>query len=294
MADFKYGQEEVKSPQGRFPHSGFRDALWIMMEPLKLESQSTAGRGGTIKIDRTVKSPTFKFLAPENIAETISHDWEAYDSMQSRLMEKYKSAMKLGEDIRAIKRIGVKKILSDISKGDSTGEKISNVIGNLNIGTNVIKAKVDTPMAYVTSNRRQWDLTFQLAAWSSPFEEVVKPVKELMKYSSPAQGSGQIAIEFPWIFKVSTYPEGLILVNHAALTSVQPTWKAPYRDGFPTSCELLLVFKDLSPLFRNTIQYGGIINVVKPKKPETKPETKNTVKKPYNQKLGNVDYDVTI
>ena len=301
MVDFKYGQEKVKSPQGNFPHSGFKDALWIIMKPLKLESQNTTGRGGSIKIDRTEKGkgPTFKFLAPDNIAETVAHEWGNYDSMQSRLMEKYKSAMKLGEDVRAIKNIGVKKIISDISKGDTTGEKISSVIGNLNVGTNVVKAKVDTPLAYVTSNRRQWDLTFNMAAWSDPYKEIVKPVKELMKYSSPAQGKGQIAFEFPWIFKLSSEPGGLILADHAALTSVQPTWKAPYRNGFPTSCELLLVFMDLSPLFRNTIQYGGIINVIKPKIPEAKPIIKKPMKKPiikkvYNQGLGNINYDVNI
>ena len=37
---------------------------------------------------------------------------------------------------------------------------------------------------------------------------------------------------------------------------------APYIKGRPTRCELTLSFVDMSPLFEQTIDVGGIINVV--------------------------------
>ena len=35
----------------------------------------------------------------------------------------------------------------------------------------------------------------------------------------------------------------------------------PYIKGLPSRCELTLQFKDMSPLFKETIERGGIINV---------------------------------
>lgn len=255
------GQGLIQRPKKGFPHTGFKDLMWIKIEALRLQSQSTGGRGGSIKIDR--RGATFKFIAPEEIQETIQHEWEAYESMQSRLMEKYKAAIKIGEDIRGLKKIGGKKVLEGLASEGDIGNKISSAIGNIDLSTNIPKVKVDTPLVYTESTRREWNLDFRLASYTiNTYDEVVMPVKELMKYSSPSFGGSQINIEFPWIFRLSTEPGNLILAKHAALIAVQPTWKAPYRNGSPSSCDLTLTFKDLSPLFKETIEKGGIINVI--------------------------------
>jgi len=261
---FKYGRSElVQRPKMGFPHAGFgSNALWIKMQAVELQSQNTANRGGSIQTG--MYGPIFKFIAPENINETVSHSWEAYESMQSRLAEKIKGVARISEDAKGLKSLAGKLKIDDLSKNNVGGLSETNMLGamaKLNLGTNIPKVKVDTPLVYTASERRQWNLTFQLASYRDPLDEVVDPIRELMKYSSPSLGSSQVHIKFPWIFKITTEPEGLLVVNHSALTSVQPTWKAPYIDGYPTSVELTLTFMDLSPLFKETIQRGGIIKV---------------------------------
>lgn len=258
---FKYGRNEiVQRPKIGFPHAGFgKTGLWVKMQAIQLQSQSSKGRGGAIRTG--MYGPVFKFLAPETIAEQANHNWEEYESMTSRLAEKIKSLTKTKEDIRGIKELfggDLKKVLGGIGGNLSLAR-----LGGANFGSNIPKVKVDTPLVYTSSARREWNLEFILASWKDAKDEIVDPVKELMKYSSPSMGQGNISIEFPWIFKITTEPDGLFTVNHAALEAVQPTWKAPYIDGNPTQCDLTLVFKDLSPLFRKTIVEGGIIKVGK-------------------------------
>jgi len=270
MTDFKKRSGETyQNPTGKsFPHSGFKDAMWVHMTPKHIMSQTTANRGGTIRYDSV--GPTFKFLAPENIAETITHSWEAYDSMQSRLMEKVKAGVKLSEDVRALKALGKgagstgKKVLKDLASGKDVGNTAMNTLSGLPLATRIPNAKVDTPLVYTTSGRREWNLTFFLASSSDPKKEIVEPIKELMKYSSPGLKKGSIFIDFPWVFQISTQPGELILAKAAALESVQPTWKTPYINGLPTNVELTLTFKDLSPLFRQTIEIGGLVTIIKP------------------------------
>ena len=50
-------------------------------------------------------------------------------------------------------------------------------------------------------------------------------------------------------------------MEYAAITSIQPTWKEPYRFGIPIVCELTISFTDMSPLFKKTLETGSIINV---------------------------------
>jgi len=85
-----------------------------------------------------------------------------------------------------------------------------------------------------------------------------------MKYSSP-ESTSSIGINLPYIFDISTSPASFIKSSYTALTAVQPTYKGPYIDGYPSMCDLSLSFTDLSPLFRKTIETGSLITVKKTK-----------------------------
>lgn len=263
-------KEIYKNPTGKnIPHAGFSDVLWIKMTARELKSQTSASRGGWNLGDI---GPTFKFIAPSDLPETISHSWEEYESMQSRLAEKVRGAVKIGEEAKGLSNLGkslgvdsAKKVLDMIKDSDKLGETAINALNNVSVSAPVRAVRVDTPLVYTSSSRRKWDLTFQLVSHDNPAEEVVKPVKQLMRYSSPEtttgldEASSNIFIKFPWIFDLRTEPGNLIISKYTALTAVQPTWKQPYVKGYPMSCELTLNFIDLSPLFGDLIEMSSKI-----------------------------------
>ena len=266
MADFVFTGTEVKRPFGKLkvPHGGIKfKALWVQMRPMKLENQSTAGRGGSITIGGS--GPTFKFLAPLDLAETVSHNWEAYESVQSRLAEKVRSVAKTVGEIEAIGKSFSVDNFKTLASSKGVNDFMSNVVSVVK-GSVVPKMKVDTPLVYTSSNRRTWIFDFQLVSEGiikeEPSKDIVDVVQDLMKYSSP-KSVGSININLPYIFNLSTTPVDFIKANYAALTAVQPTYKGPYFNGYPSTCNLQLTFKDLSPLFRKTIETGSIINVKK-------------------------------
>lgn len=285
--NFTYkGNALVRNPDFS-PFTQWKNATWIWMIPLKLENQNTGGRGGNITIGGENR-PTFAFLSPTSISENITHSWEGFDSIQSRLMGKVVAGAKLVEEAAAMKN-GMKKIINAGSQTDLGQGKIQsmtdaaiNQAGSIT-GSDVPKFKVDTPLRYMNSARREIVLEFILMSSAknvvvegssagargrgqtshSKITEVNDIVKDLMMYSSPAIKEGStIEYEFPYIWRLETVPKGFIVYNFCALTSVQPTWNAPYINGYPTWCNISLTFKDLSPLFRSTIKGGSAINVV--------------------------------
>jgi hypothetical protein len=257
--DLNWAHNLIQIPGDFFPHTNFKEALWILMIPKQLKGMNTAGRGGTLRIGKT--GTAFKFLAPETIIEAHNHDWQEYETIQSKLLQKivsYSTAYQQGSDIAA----GVKRELGKLFRAGKfpSGRQLLNAtIGASSVG--VPKYKVDTPLVYKNSQRRNWQLTFILADSVGGYK-IMSAVKQIQKYAAPSSRQDVLAIEFPWVFELRTVPEGLIQADFAALTSIQPSWMSPYIKGRPTRCELTLSFVDMSPLFEKTIESGGIINVI--------------------------------
>jgi hypothetical protein len=138
-------------------------------------------------------------------------------------------------------------------------QSISTMQGNLPF------TRVDAPLNYKSSNRRQFEFMLNLVAIKNRFKEVVEPVRFLQYLSSPQATSiektseegkmtsmGNTAIKPPWLFRITTVPEGTLFIKLAALTTVQPTFKGPWIAGVPTYCELRLSFMEYMPLFDKT------------------------------------------
>lgn len=265
----------IQIPGSFFPQANYKDALWITMTARQLKGMNTAGRGGTLRIGAT--GTQFKFLAPETIIESHNHDWEAYESIQAKLMQKI-ITYKIGWN--QVKDIGrnVSKEVHQLLKANKipTAEQLINSgINSASVG--VPKFKIDTPLVYKNSQRRNWQFTFVLAdAYGGKF--IMWAVKELEKYAAPSGEKDVIAIEFPWVFELRSIPEGLINCEFAAMTSIQPSWNAPYIKGRPSRCELTLSFIDMSPLFAQTIERGGIINVINSEATNPAPVPANQIK----------------
>lgn len=282
----------IQIPGDFFPHANFGwDALWVKITARQLLSQKTRSRGGSLQIGK--KGTTFKFLAPPQIVDVHNHNWEEYASIQSRFLQLVINAKiaadQGGQIVGDLKRqffqalSKIKKNISENRAARAAGKPpvhpvsfpgVSSLANTLYqtatqaADVAVPKYKQDTPLKYTGSSRRTYNLPFILAD-SKGGETVERAVNLLQSYAA-AESVSEYEINFPFIFEVQTEPFGLLKLNYAALESVLVTWNAPYRRGRGTWCELQLQFKDMSPLFRKTIEKGSIVKVNVP--PEIKKE----------------------
>jgi hypothetical protein len=274
--------EIVKRPYSLVPWSNpqwQKNAMWIHMKAKKITDQTTAGRGGSIA--GGADGAEFVFLGPDSISENIGHTWDEYDSIQSRVANKVRDAAKLGAELKSLGGGLSKFNVGDISKVftasmDNFGSAAETLVKgayNAVASHSIPKIKVDTPLYYGGSERRQLTLEFSLAVESveddersnprrsNPKRDVLDVVQDLMRYSA-ASSKGDVDIEFPYYFEVWSEPGRAINYTTAALMAVQPTWTGPWLGGYPIACKVSLVFKDISPLYRQTITRGSIINIV--------------------------------
>jgi len=238
-------------------------SVWISMKPRKIIDQYSKGAGTTIAMELNTE---FLFLAPLVLNENIVHHWEAYESVASRVAQKARSAIKLANETVAMGKVFGSAIESggfgtSIGKEGTSIEEAARSVYNTIPGSRIPSIKIDTPLYYNNSDRRQIAMEFQLFNETGKSDDLVKPIQELMKMSSPDLVS-DINIEFPYMWEVKTLPIQFLNYKTCALTAVQPIWQSPYVNHLPSSCALTLTFMDLSPLYAGTIEYGSIINVV--------------------------------
>ena len=127
--------------------------------------------------------------------------------------------------------------------------------------TSNAKYKVDTPLVYTGSQRRQISFTFVLQMWKDAYSDVLEPIHEFRKLSCAGiEGKSVDVIDWPAIFSVSTQPQGFVDIMDAALTDVQVTWGAGAQYGAmgnPRRAELTVTFLDLRPLYKSSWSQGG-------------------------------------
>lgn len=181
-------------------------------------------------------------VAPTDIDENIKHEWEEYDSIQGRIAEAL-----AGMHTGGMKAYTTTTEVVESTTGGKTGDimKDSSVV--------MAKYKVDSPLVYKGSTRREYTFTFPLMEWTDIGGDVIDPIADFRRYSCAAiGGSTTDAIEWPAIFSVVSTPYPFILIPDAALTDVQVRYSAPYKNGRPQKAELTLTFKDMRPLYRSS------------------------------------------
>ncbi|MFH1823640.1 MAG: hypothetical protein ABH873_00220 [Candidatus Firestonebacteria bacterium] len=231
-----------------FIDPGFK-GTWIRIISRGVEYQTALGTvdnpGGMILKD---PGPTWYYLAPPQIMETINNIWEPWETIASRL------AGRGIETVQMLKNIGgvIGAFGAGVFGGIGPGVKALTSMGRVNY-------KVDTPLVYTDTDRREWTLQFGLAAndlTNSFF--MLQGLKRLKAVSLPVKdvsGDINLGIELPYVFKLKSIVEGnetgdLINTYWSALTSLQPTYMAPYdENGSPMRIELTATFKELSPLY---------------------------------------------
>jgi len=235
-----------------FNVSGSFSGSWIRIGAYEAKYFTAYGsdndNGGLVVDDNEGES--WKFLSPPQILETVNHEWEPWETISSRLAGKAKDFKQFTEDVA-----GITRALMSQTKGVSVDKLFTN-LGSIEKA----KQKIDTPLVYSDSPRREYTFQFNLTAKTEEqSKKMLLSVRMLEMWSSPVK-DGVISIELPYVFKVQSLPltdpdmdvaEGVLVnLEYAALTSIQPTYMAPYdKNGYPMKIELTLTFKEISPLY---------------------------------------------
>jgi len=238
------------------------DILTVNIKSKKLTTLQGFTRGVDAIESTQGKRSEWKFLAPMEINEDITNNWEEYESMATKLAQK---TADISRQVAVAKGIGesVLKGTTDVAKGhtDVKGALRTAMSGaNQNL-VGLLDYRVDSPLVYKNSKRREYTLMFQLGVSDENTNEVniFNAIRELEKLSCPELDGEMINIDFPAIFNIRTDPVPIIKINYAALTGVQPVWKGPYRNGYPMFVDLSLTFTDIQPLYRKSFEQGGIV-----------------------------------
>lgn len=239
---------------------------WLVINAYKLKSQTTGLRGGGINIDPQPVD-TFEFLSPLEILENIQHTWETHESVASRIAA---TAISVAQGIRSFQEIhsaagGLAEVIKGLWSGGNgvTAKDASSALSHLAgyAGAEFPHMKIDNPLVYMNSQRREIELTFTLVSEKGdPKKYVVDPIKRLQELSCPDIGDG-VSLKPPHIFTIKTTGTEFINMTHSALRSVQPTYREPYYNGHPTRADLTLTFVELSPLYSDVIRGDTIITV---------------------------------
>lgn len=198
--------------------------LWIKLKPKSIKySKSDIFNVGDQVTTKSEGGP-IHLVAPESFMDQVNHTWEPLENVGSRLVDKY---------------AGIQRELSQSSE----------------------QHKADTALLYSDSDRRQISLTVQLAAKEDPQKEILDIVEFLKRESCPTLSEDMnTKVGIPTIFDVRTYPYEIFAIRNAALTSVQPTYYAPFfttNAQGPSRCELTLEFKDIEPLDKARVAQGA-------------------------------------
>ena len=229
--------------------------LWILITAMPIKEQTALADNATggIKVGEAVDA--FQFLAPNQIMETVNNTWSPWETIASRLAGKGKEIVQMYNEGSNLAGAMV-----DQAKGVNIGQFYKD-LGK----TNKEKLKVDTPLVYENTERREFTFQFNLtASTKGEVSLMLKTVRLLQQLSTPVKTdeSYGLGIEFPHIFSLKTIPapeDGyenwsvLARGNYMALTSIQPTYLAPYDDrGYPMRIELTMTFKELDPLYSDS------------------------------------------
>lgn len=215
--------------------------LWIVFDVYELKNQRQLYEVRGELITEPI-GDTFKFIAPNTIMENISHLWENQETILSRFAQKIKSGANAIKNFQNLVESGYNAI---------SGNEKSFQTAILNAQQS-LAGKVDAPLMYKDSQRREYNFTFELMAWTGS-TSILECVRKLEEHSSPGM-DGNSTI-YPYIFNIYTEPAGVIFVENAALVNIQANFQYPFlNNGEPTKCELSLSFREIDPLYDNNFE----------------------------------------
>jgi len=236
-----------------FPRSGAAtDLTRININAYQIKQQNLNPRDPNY-IQKSGLISSWSFIGFSDIQEGISHNWESYGSILGRVTEKIATAK---SDFKQVNTA----ITGVVGGSEGANKGLQKALNNTN--TESAKYKVDTPLVYTGSQRRQISFTFTLQQWQNLKTDVLDPIHEFRKLSCAGiEGKSVDVIDFPAVFSINTIPVGFVHIQDAACTDVQITWNSPHSAGIPKRAELTVTFTDLRPLYKSSWgdAAGGLI-----------------------------------
>jgi hypothetical protein len=161
----------------------------------------------------------------------------------------------------------LKEAYTPASKGQAQNT-LDTLMGKLD-QTAVPFTRVDEAMVYTNTERRKIDLNFVLVAYEDASKEIIQPIQALQKLTTPLRpDKTSVTILPPCYFSIRSEPATdsgtMIYLDKMIIRSVQYTFRSPYIKGGPSSCDLTLSFEQLTPLYRNDIDYKCKVSTENP------------------------------
>jgi len=267
-----------------------RMGLWLKLTALTLPEGSIAGAltGGLAgvqppqqanaraPITTLLEGTEIELLLPSSFQLGLSHEWAAYDSLTSKLAEKAAAYYKMTQGAAGLGS-GIINMAKSLLGGQ--GLFTSSLNSLVNLGT-IANTRVDSPMVYKSSSPVEYNLVFEFVAYGKEDVRYLQAIiKKLLMLSSPKYPSAgaydlntktPIFIKPPNVFRVESWnPSSKSLnpdvkpinIQIAAITSIQPNWKAPYRDGGATAMDLTMTLRDITPVFDRNFDDGASVKV---------------------------------
>lgn len=214
----------------------------INIEVWKLDEQEVniASADAIKKTDLGFK---YSFLIVENVFEQLTHTWSEFQNMGARMTQTLQ---------------GVDDTVKDVtSSALSLYKRYTGNEGTASTGFEAKRMKADSPLIYDKSERRRFNLTVKLFSQNDP-ETINNVVLDFKKFSSARKGDKAAdilgRIEFPYIFRVYSYPVNFINFEDCVLNTMNATYHFPFMDGYSTDIDLVMEFEDLRPLYAESFE----------------------------------------
>lgn len=249
------------------------DFSFLNIIAYECKGQMAFARAASTNSMRGAQLASWKVLVSSDITESINHSWGKYESMSGKLQElvdQTAATVSSGTYIGSGALTGSQQSSTPQAQAGSIGQAGNSINSLLTAAAErggltseqVKNTKLDASVIYQDSTNRQFNIEIELVAFSNPKREVYDPLRALMEYSC-ASAKGAFGIEFPAVFSLHSGTNGkggVFSIELAALQAIQPTWKFPWKDGYPMAASATLTFMEIPPLYRQTMRGQSIVS----------------------------------
>jgi hypothetical protein len=242
-----------------------------------------------------VEGPTLMFIAPMELQETFTHQWDDASNIAGRALTAWTGFSKTLSDANSLvntitsqgnllmdrmkpgENSGTKEAEDELQKSNEAQKSFHKEYeSKINRAAKDYRKesfyKYDAPQQYKESPKPSYNFMFSLGDSSDPEYDILLPV-QMLRYlsaaSKPSIGHGSrerdlIKMEFPYVCEVNTVwgnsSVPIINMKFAAITSLQFSFGGPYRNGIPTKADITITLSSILPVYRSTV--GGFDSTV--------------------------------
>ena len=249
-----------------------KDFTYLNIVAYECLGQMAFARAATVGSMRGAPIESWKLLISSDLTESINHSWGKYESISGKLQELIDTTaatVSSGVGVGNAALTGQQKstnptanVSSVGAAGNSLNDLLTAGMEQMGLTSEPVKnTKLDSSVVYQDSTNRQFSIELELVAYEDARKEVYEPIRAFMELSC-ASAKGAFGIDFPAIFSLKSESmggAGVVNINMAALIATQPTWRFPWKDGYPMSASITLTFLEIPPLYRQTLNGKSIV-----------------------------------